>query len=150
MWSKPFCNILLYSKALIDFSQRVKQLISTSSWKGSPHHDTSSSMLKSGRDAFTIVFLTRSLNTPLWSISMQLKSWFITPHNSQLSIFWQKRHPVFDVFQRQQWLFNFFNSTQNLHYITFWLLFFLKESCFLRSWFLLTVFVGFFSCLSEL
>ena len=34
----------------------VKQLTSTSSWKGSPHHDTSSSMLNCGRDAFTIVF----------------------------------------------------------------------------------------------
>ena len=44
----------------------VKELTSTSSWKGSPHHGTSSFMLNCGRDAFTIVFLTRSSNTPLW------------------------------------------------------------------------------------
>ena len=65
MGRKPFCNILLYSKALIYISQWTSSL-STSSWKGYPHHDTSSSMLNCCRDAFTIVFLTRSSNTPLW------------------------------------------------------------------------------------
>ena len=82
----------------------MKQLTSTSSWKGFPHHDTSSFMLNCGRHAFTIVFLTRASNTPLWSILMQLKSWFIIPHISaeplwiKLSIFCQKNNSVFDVF----------------------------------------------------
>ena len=62
--SKPFCNIPVFQS--INWLFTVKQLTSTSSWKGSPHHDTSSSMLNCGRDAFTIVFLTRSSNTPLW------------------------------------------------------------------------------------
>ena len=64
-WKQAF---LQYSPVFqsINLLFTVYQLTSTSSWKGSPHHDTSSSMLNCGRDAFTIVFLTRSLNTPLW------------------------------------------------------------------------------------
>ena len=59
-----------------------------------------------------------SQDTPLWRISMQLKSWFITPLNSaeplwiKLSIFCQKLNSVFDVFLRQQWLFTHLLDTK--------------------------------------
>ena len=90
----------------------VNQLTNTSSWKGSPNYDTSSSMLNCGRDAFTIVLLTRSSNTPLWSIRMQLKSWFITPQNSAeplnqtFHIMSKTEFCLWCFFLRQQWPFN--------------------------------------------
>ncbi|KAI2657552.1 Cystatin-F [Labeo rohita] len=40
--------------------------------KVSSHHDASSCMIHCGRNAFIIVFLTRSSKTPLWHINKQL------------------------------------------------------------------------------
>ena len=70
----------------------VKQLTNTSSWKGSPHHDTSSSMLNCGTDAFTIVFLTicrllflylRTVHFSRWSSPAR---WGFGPSRSFLSL----------------------------------------------------------------
>ena len=111
----PFCNILLYSKALI--WNTVKQLTSTSSWKGSPQHGTSPSMLNCGRDAFTIVFLNRSLNTPLWRSAWNWNlesSLHTTLNNSESNFPYSAKNLILsDVFLRQQLLFN----TYSRHYL---------------------------------
>ena len=103
-------NILPGGAHSVNWLFTVKQLTSTSSWKGSPHHDTSSSMLNCGRDAFTIVFPTRSSNTHSLEVSMPLKSWFITPHNSvdhsESNFPYSANNLILShVFLRQQWLF---------------------------------------------
>ena len=92
--SKPFCNIILHSKALIDFSQ----------WRGSPVPAAKKAPLY----LHSLFYFSPDLWTHLWSNNVQIQSWFITPYNSaeplwiKLSIFWQKLNSVFDVFLRQQ------------------------------------------------
>ncbi len=62
----------------------VKQL-TNSSWTCSTHHDTSSSMLLCGRDAFIIVFLIRSSKAPLRCITMQLVLYCIHHYTTLLN-----------------------------------------------------------------
>jgi len=64
--SKPFCNILLYSKVLNVFSQWSSS--PTPAAKKAPHTMTLFLILHCGRGAFIIIFLTRFSKTPIWSI----------------------------------------------------------------------------------
>lgn len=71
---KEHCLVLMYSKALNEFfTEKYYQQLKTALLTMTPLPPCS------GRDAFIIVFLTRSLKTPLCIIIMQFKSWFITP-----------------------------------------------------------------------
>jgi len=104
MGSKPFCNVLMYSKALNYFSHWSSSQIPAA--KKASHTMTALLSCFAVRKMHPLLYFSADLfKTPLCSITSN--SCFIAIHHStQLSIFCQKKHySAFDVFLKQQWLF---------------------------------------------